>query len=652
MKRLAEIPVQFRERSGPRRGAGARAWLGALLVATALTVACGDDGDPTPPPATEEGEVWVANRGAGTISVIDIATDTVTKTITLPDSGEPMYVNYSDLGRRVFIGDRANNKVLAFDADTKELAGVANVGAGVFHQWISPDSKTLYVNNDEDKTTSIIDIGTFKSRGEIAMPSDLVTLGGKPHDVFVDPSGGAIFISYLGFSGENDYVVRFDAATLKETHRAAVGKDPHLMATAKNALLYVPCQETNNVYVLKRDDLSQEAEVTVPGAHGVMVDPAGGSIYMTNLTGGGDAAIYRLSTTDNSVSEGIDSAKDGAPHNLAITGGGGKLYLTHSGETARSVSVFAIDAQSGTPSLKTTIAVDANPFGLGFVPKSAGTPVTEYTKVVFNTSGLSTLRDGHHYEGWAIFDGQPVSTGKFNVDASGVATDLDGIAIPKGEFDVGRDLSVATAFVITIELPGDKDIVPNETHYLAGNIDGTSSILTATHADALGNDFSQAAGSYILATPTDGSDNNETSGVWFLSLQMASPAAGLALPTLPAGWKYEGWAVVDGKPLSTGKFTAVDMADAAAPFSETLEAAPPFPGEDFLLNAPEGSTFPLDLSEAKIVISIEPEPDDSPAPFLLKPLAGDVPANAADHQTFDLDNIAADFPVVTATLRE
>jgi hypothetical protein len=233
-----------------------------------------------------------------------------------------------------------------------------------------------------------------------------------------------------------------------------------------------------------------------------------------------------------------------------------------------------------------------------------------------------------------------------------VATDLDGIAIPGGLFDAGRDLSVASTFVITIEVPGDNDIVPNETHYLAGDLGGHSAVLTVDHPDALGGDFLDATGSYILATPTDGPETNETSGVWWVNLQMVDPTAGLDLPELPVGWAFEGWVVVDGQPVSTGTFTEVDQADDAAPFSASDEDAPPFPGEDLLLNAPEGLSFPLCLSANQVVVSIEPVPDDSPDPFLLKPLAGTVPENAADHQTFEMDNLAADFPVVVATLRE
>ncbi|MFQ5967902.1 MAG: hypothetical protein ACE5MI_09875, partial [Acidimicrobiia bacterium] len=124
--------------------------------------------------------------------------------------------------------------------------------------------------------------------------------------------------------------------------------------------------------------------------------------------------------------------------------------------------------------------------------------------------------------------------------------------------------------------------------------------------------------------------------------------ASLVLPALPAGWKYEGWAVVDGTPLTTGKFTDVAAADEAAPFGGPGRM-PPFPGEDFVTNAPEGVTLPTDLSGATIVISVEPDPDDSEAPFALKPLVGQVPEDAEPEPTsYELGLNISDLPTGTA----
>ena len=225
-----------------------------------------------------------------------------------------------------------------------------------------------------------------------------------------------------------------------------------------------------------------------------------------------------------------------------------------------------------------------------------------------------------------------------------------GAVIAGGAFATGLDLTLASAIVITIEPEGDTDAVAASTHILAGAITGSSAALSVGHASALGDDFMSASGSYILATPTNGDDTDENSGIWFLSLETGSPAAGLDLPMLPTGWAYEGWAVIGGTPVTTGRFTATDAEDLSAPFSGT-EPGPPFPGEDFLENAPTGLTFPTDLAGATAVISIEPEPDDSSAPFTLKPLLGAIATDATDHVTYSIPSNLTSFPTGTATIR-
>ncbi|NOX24209.1 MAG: anti-sigma factor [Actinobacteria bacterium] len=257
----------------------------------------------------------------------------------------------------------------------------------------------------------------------------------------------------------------------------------------------------------------------------------------------------------------------------------------------------------------------------------------------FDVANFPTLEDGVHYEGWAIIDGAPVTTGKFNV-VDGKTVGLDGEEIKA--FHIEEDLGAATAIIVTIEPAGDTDTIPSETHFVAGDInaDGESE-LTIDHPAALGTDFSDAAGQFILATPSNGNNTDEFSGVWFLD--PSGPAESLTLPTLPAGWMYEGWVVIDGVPVSTGTFLTAAGADSGEPFKGP-DGTPPFPGEDFLTNAPAGVTFPTDLRELPIVISVEPYPDNAPTPFVLKPLVGMAPADAADHVLYDLGLNVDDLP--------
>ena len=280
--------------------------------------------------------------------------------------------------------------------------------------------------------------------------------------------------------------------------------------------------------------------------------------------------------------------------------------------------------------------------------ETTGTP--EGQMLTLSITGLQPLASGFHYEGWAIIGTTPVSTGKFNVDAQGNIVTLTGAPVAGGIFRTDRDLRGASAIVITIEPAGDADALPSATHYLAGALGSGAATLTVGASQALGNDFTAATGKFVLATPTTATTTDEKSGLWFLDLSSGSPATGLSLPTLPAGWKYEGWAVINGVPVSTGTFTSVNAADDRKLFSGPL-AGPPFPGEDFIVAAPTGLTFPTNLAGGTAVISIEPSPDDSPLPFTLKPLAGAIPATAADHVTYPMTTQTSGFPRGSAVIR-
>jgi len=245
-------------------------------------------------------------------------------------------------------------------------------------------------------------------------------------------------------------------------------------------------------------------------------------------------------------------------------------------------------------------------------------------------AGLENLGTDYKYEGWLIVNAVPVSTGLFTVNDSGVLSQTN--------FSVNTiELAAATKFVLTIEPTVDSDPAPSNTKILAGDFSGTIANVNSNIVA----DFSSAAGSYILATPTDGMDNNEFSGVWFLDNSSGSAVTGLTLPTLASGWKYEGWAVINGMPVSTGTFTDASIADDNATtslFKGDMGDGPGYPGEDYIQNAPAGLTFPTDLRGMTIVVSVEPFPDNSSSPFTLKPLAHMVPASATVHTAIGMGN--------------
>jgi len=312
------------------------------------------------------GTMVVANRNAGTISIISTITDRVEATIDLPGANaEPMYVVYARAGNRVFVGDRANDRVVAFNAHDFTVEGIVAAGAGVFHMWINPQNNRLWVNNDIDNTATVINPLTLDVLATVPMPEDLVLQGGKPHDVVLDTKYAYVTMVNLP---EEDYVVKFSLESLEEVGRAIVGRDSHVSLTLSNGLLYVPSQNSGLVFVLNRRTLHRVAEIPVPGAHGAGMPRNGQTFYTTNLPGGGVEGLFAIDTRSNAViGEAVDTPFP-VPHNIALTPNGRKLYVTHSGATADKVTIYTVSKLDGLPVFSGEATVGLNPFGLAFVP--------------------------------------------------------------------------------------------------------------------------------------------------------------------------------------------------------------------------------------------------------------------------------------------
>jgi len=261
-----------------------------------------------------------------------------------------------------------NDRVVAFDADDYSVVDTIPTGSGVFHMWADDGDRFLWVNNDVDKTATVIDPVTLEVVTTVAMPADLVSDGYIPHDVILDPKGRFAYVTMLGGSGPSDYLVQFSTDTFEEVNRAEAGQDPHVSLTQNNKLIYVPAQGSNTVFVFNRETLELVEEIPVPGAHGAFVSPNGQVFYTSNLPGGGPNGLFAIDTNKNTVIDSADTPYP-VPHNIVVTKNNKKLFLTHSGGTADKVTIYDVSVDDPVPTLTGEVTVGLNPFGLAYVPK-------------------------------------------------------------------------------------------------------------------------------------------------------------------------------------------------------------------------------------------------------------------------------------------
>lgn len=256
---------------------------------------------------------------------------------------------------------------------------------------------------------------------------------------------------------------------------------------------------------------------------------------------------------------------------------------------------------------------------------SGGTSDPIFVQMKLDVNELPPLAGSNNYRAWAVLPTRFLGSDVFNFSETGQYISPTGQFV-SNTFTFGDDISEATKVLVSIENKDGSDDVPSSTIVLAGDIVNFEADLTVSHPDALGAGLDGASGVFSLLTPSDADDTNETAGIWFVeSVSPGNWTTGLSLPTLPEGWLFEGWAEVGDTVLSTGRFDSAEGADMDSPYmTDLVSEFIDYPGEEFVMQPPAGVTFPPDFTNARVFVTVEPDPDSEPRPFGIEILSGTV----------------------------
>lgn len=268
--------------------------------------------------------------------------------------------------------------------------------------------------------------------------------------------------------------------------------------------------------------------------------------------------------------------------------------------------------------------------------------------IEFNLTGLPAIPDTMAFAVW--FENEDTSQTQPVILFSGDAE--NGNLSYKSEKPL-RMLQTAQLFWVTIERKSILDSLPpgipaNSRKILGGRFSYASCNLGV--GENVFN-FDNGSAVFNLLTPTDPSNATPLSGIWFVDSVSQTITAGLDLPQLYGGWRYEGWVQVNGVLVSTGRFISPKGVDQFNGYGST-SAPLPFPGEDFLTNAPAGLTFPLNLSGAKVYITMEVNDNrnaGTSAGIIL--FEGTLPSPAQSGVTYTMANANAALPAGDAIIK-
>ena len=281
-----------------------------------------------------------------------------------------------------------------------------------------------------------------------------------------------------------------------------------------------------------------------------------------------------------------------------------------------------------------------------FISCSSDDDVITSKIVTQSFQNLPDLGTGYVYEGWLIVGNEKISTGRFSSSESANYT--------SSSLDITK-VNAATDYVLTIEPATETgaDLTsPSGWIFSKGTFSGSNA--TPSTNDALfsgSSNLETATGQAFLKAPSVGTVGSDANGIWFINALPPSSGGFTNLPTLASGWIYEGWVVVNDSsgnatPVSTGRFSDPNAADVSffgASSNNEFKGpngVPPFPGEDYIVDTNSrypNVTFPIDLTNATVVISIEPTTNDAEAPFGLKPFVKAL-SNQATATAFTVDN--------------
>ena len=128
------------------------------------------------PFAAQAGEIWVSNEKDDTLSVIDI--DTLEVVRTIPTGERPRGITFSKDFSRLYICASDSDTVQVMDPETGEILHDLPSGEDPEQFVLHPDDRHLYIANEDDAITTVVDTETRKVVAQI--------------DVGIEPEGMAV----------------------------------------------------------------------------------------------------------------------------------------------------------------------------------------------------------------------------------------------------------------------------------------------------------------------------------------------------------------------------------------------------------------------------------------------------------------------------
>lgn len=230
------------------------------------------------------GEVYVANRGDGTVSVVQNAGCGEVNTVAGLMSPNALVVD--NLANRIYVSDSAAGQVVILDAERHQVVGRISVGSFPDALAVDPTSGLVYVANAGDGTLSVFELDTLQ------VVSSIDVAQGPLFGLAVDGTAGSAYVVHLGPAPRRQISV-VDGRTgevmvslvgdrehhLSDLYAVAAGEGGGRLYVASGQDLLIVDTEGWSVVSATRVD-------AVTYSSGLAVDPSGERVYLLDSVRG------------------------------------------------------------------------------------------------------------------------------------------------------------------------------------------------------------------------------------------------------------------------------------------------------------------------------------------------------------------------------
>ncbi|MFI1265682.1 IPT/TIG domain-containing protein, partial [Streptomyces kronopolitis] len=352
---------------------------------------------------------YVANSGDGSVSVINTATNAVIDTIAVGQGVSDVAV-YPGGNRAYAINGIASVSVI--DTVTNTVIDTIAVGLGPAGVAVLPDGSRVYVSSANHGSVSVIDTVTNTVIDTIAVGASLLGIA-------VSPDGGRVY----AVNPVDRSVAVIDTssnAVIGTVYVGGAGSDGpvYVQVTPDGGHGYVT-NTNGSVDVFSTRSNAVTATITVGGSpNAVAVSPGGGEVYVAN---GADDSVSVIDTSVNEVSYTV--SVNGPSYGIAVTQNGWRVYVSLNDSDLVSV----IDTR--VRSVVDSVAVGDAPVGVA-IQYAVTLPPT--ISVITPSSGTTaggtpfTVTGTNLHDAVVTFNGAPATS----VTVNTAGTSLAGITPP------------------------------------------------------------------------------------------------------------------------------------------------------------------------------------------------------------------------------